>query len=104
MHDYDEDNDGKFPDEYYPCCFRDGSEIRPRTASSGAASATGRGVTGDRVIRFATAAVVCAVALSPRWSLTSTSPGWAGSTGRTARLLPLSVDSLILGASLARGA
>ncbi len=28
---------------YYPCCFRDGSEIRPRTASSGAASATGRG-------------------------------------------------------------
>ena len=28
---------------YYPCCFRDGSEIRPRTASSGAAPATGRG-------------------------------------------------------------
>ena len=28
---------------YYPCCFRDGSEIRPRTASSGAASATRRG-------------------------------------------------------------
>ena len=25
---------------YYPCCFRDRSEIRPRTASSGAASAT----------------------------------------------------------------
>ncbi len=104
MHDYDEDNDGKFPDEspvevryprskqeeqadrgtwpwlpgsiaeqcgpdqwyvcvevrelavlyadgrraprgtasrnlYYPCCFRDGAEIRPRTASSGAAPA-----------------------------------------------------------------
>ena len=28
---------------YYPCCFRDGSEIRPRTASNGAASATRRG-------------------------------------------------------------
>jgi hypothetical protein len=28
---------------YYRCCFRDGSEIRPRTASSGAASATRRG-------------------------------------------------------------
>jgi hypothetical protein len=27
----------------YPCCFRDGSEIRPRTASSDAASATRRG-------------------------------------------------------------
>ena len=27
-----------------PCCFRDGSEIRPRPASSGAASATRRGV------------------------------------------------------------
>src|SRR5271157_3208727 len=25
---------------YYPCCFRDGSEIRPRTASSRAAPAT----------------------------------------------------------------
>jgi len=28
---------------YYPCCFRNGSEIRPRTASSGAAPATRRG-------------------------------------------------------------
>jgi hypothetical protein len=28
---------------YYPCCFRDGSEIRPFTASSGAAPATRRG-------------------------------------------------------------
>ena len=27
----------------YPCWFRDGSEIRPRTASTGAASATRRG-------------------------------------------------------------
>ena len=25
---------------YYPCCFRDGPEIRPRTASSGATPAT----------------------------------------------------------------
>ena len=65
----DEDNNGKFPDEspvevrelavlrdgrraprgtasrnlYYPCCFRDSSEIRPRTASSGAAPAPRRG-------------------------------------------------------------
>ncbi len=28
---------------YYPCCFRDGSEILPRTASSGATSSTRRG-------------------------------------------------------------
>jgi hypothetical protein len=28
---------------YYPCCFRDSSEIRPRTVSSDAASATRRG-------------------------------------------------------------
>jgi hypothetical protein len=28
---------------YYPCCFRDGSEIRPRIVSSGATSATRRG-------------------------------------------------------------
>jgi hypothetical protein len=27
-------------DLYYPCCYRDGSEIRPRTASSSAAPAT----------------------------------------------------------------
>ena len=33
---------------YYPCCFRDGSEIRPRTASSGAASATRPGAGGNR--------------------------------------------------------
>jgi hypothetical protein len=67
---HDEDNDSRFPDEspvevrelavlrdgrraprgtasrnlYYPCCFRDSSEIRPRTASSGPAAATRRGV------------------------------------------------------------
>ena len=27
---------------YYPCCFRDGAEIRPRTTSSGPASGTRR--------------------------------------------------------------
>jgi hypothetical protein len=29
----------------YPCCFRDSSEIRPRSASSGPASGTRRGAT-----------------------------------------------------------
>ena len=33
---------------YYPCCSRDRSEIRPRTASSGAASATRPGAGGNR--------------------------------------------------------
>jgi hypothetical protein len=28
---------------YYPCCFRDGSEIRPRTTPSSAASGARRG-------------------------------------------------------------
>ena len=28
---------------YHPCCFRDSSEIRPRSSSSGSASATRRG-------------------------------------------------------------
>ena len=32
----------------YPCCFRDRSKIRPRTASSGAASATRPGAGGNR--------------------------------------------------------
>ena len=62
---HDQDNNGTFPDEspvevrelavlrdgrraprgtasrnlYYPCCFRDSSEIRPRPTSSGPASA-----------------------------------------------------------------
>jgi hypothetical protein len=31
-------------DLFFPCCFRDSSEIRPRTASSGPAAATRRGV------------------------------------------------------------
>jgi hypothetical protein len=33
---------------YYPCCFRGRSEVRPRTASSGAASATRPGAGGNR--------------------------------------------------------
>ena len=33
---------------YYPCCFRDSSEIRPRTASSDPAAATRRGWPGER--------------------------------------------------------
>jgi len=28
---------------YYPCCYRDGSEIRPRTTPGSAASGTRRG-------------------------------------------------------------
>ena len=31
-------------DLYYPCCFRDSSEIRPRLAATSAASSTRRGV------------------------------------------------------------
>jgi hypothetical protein len=60
-------------------------------------------VTGDRVIRFATAAVVCAVAgfaavgqLLAHLRLGRTH----GQDGAAARLLPLSVDGLILAASL----
>ena len=60
-------------------------------------------MSGDRVIRFTTAAVVCAVAsfaavvsYSHIYGL-----GWAhGQGGTAARLLPLSVDGLILAASL----
>lgn len=60
-------------------------------------------MTGDRVIRFATAAVVCAVAgfaavvsYSHIYGLGRTH----GQDGTAARLLPLSVDGLILAASL----
>jgi hypothetical protein len=60
-------------------------------------------VTGDRVIRLATAAVVCAVAsfaavvsYSHIYGLGRTH----GQDGTAARLLPLSVDGLILAASL----
>jgi hypothetical protein len=86
------------------------ASIRPRTASSGAASATGRGaarVSGDRVIRCATAAVVCAVAAFAAVVSYSHIYGLGrvhGQDGTAARLLPLSVDGLILAASLARGA
>ncbi len=60
-------------------------------------------MSGDRVIRFATAAVVCAVAAFA--AVVSYSHiyglGWAhGQDGTAARLLPLSVDGLILAASL----
>ena len=47
---------------YYPCCFWDSSEIRPRPASGGPAAARGGPVSGDRVIRLETAAAVCPVA------------------------------------------
>jgi hypothetical protein len=60
-------------------------------------------VNGDRVIRFATAAVVCAVAgfaavvsYSHIYGLGRTH----GQDGTAARLLPLSVDGLIVAASL----
>lgn len=60
-------------------------------------------MSGDRVIRLATAAVVCAVAAFA--AVVSYShiygPGRAhGQDGPAARLLPLSVDGLILAASL----
>jgi hypothetical protein len=60
-------------------------------------------VTGDRVIRFTTAAVVCAVAAFA--AVVSYSHIYSlgrdhGQDGTAARLLPLSVDGLILAASL----
>jgi hypothetical protein len=60
-------------------------------------------VNGDRVIRFATAAVVCAVAAFA--AVVSYSHIYRlgrahGQDGTAARLLPLSVDGLILAASL----
>jgi Protein of unknown function (DUF2637) len=60
-------------------------------------------VGGDRVIRFATAAVVCAVAAFAAVVSYSHIYGLGpehGQDGRAARLLPLSVDGLILAASL----
>jgi hypothetical protein len=60
-------------------------------------------VTGDRVIRFATAAVVCAVAGFAAVVSYSHIYGLGrshGQDGTAARLLPLSVDGLILAASL----
>jgi Protein of unknown function (DUF2637) len=60
-------------------------------------------VTGDRVIRFATAAVVCAVAAFAAVVSYSHIYGLGrahGQDGTAARLLPLSVDGLILAVSL----
>jgi hypothetical protein len=60
-------------------------------------------VTGDRVIRFTTAAVVCAVAAFAAVVSYSHIYGLGrahGQDGTAARLLPLSVDRLILAASL----
>ena len=62
-------------------------------------------MTGDRVIRFATAAVVCAVAAFAAVISYSHIYGLGrahGQDGAAARLLPLSVDGLILAASLVR--
>jgi hypothetical protein len=60
-------------------------------------------VNGDRVIRFLTAAVVCAVATFAAVVSYSHIYGLGrehGQDGTAARLLPLSVDGLILAASL----
>jgi hypothetical protein len=60
-------------------------------------------VSGDRVIRFATAAVVCAVAAFAAVVSYAHIYGLGqahGQDGTAARLLPLSVDGLILAASL----
>jgi Protein of unknown function (DUF2637) len=60
-------------------------------------------VSGDRVIRFATAAVVCAVAAFAAVVSYSHIYGLGrahGQDGTAARLLPLSVDGLIVAASL----
>ena len=60
-------------------------------------------MTGDRVIRFATAAVVCAVAAFAAVVSYSHIYGLGrahGQDGTAARLLPLSVDGLILAAFL----
>jgi hypothetical protein len=65
--------------------------------------ARGGPVTGDRVIRFTTAAVVCAVAAFAAVISYSHIYGLGrahGQDGTAARLLPLSVDGLILAASL----
>jgi hypothetical protein len=60
-------------------------------------------VSGDRVIRVTTAAVVCAVAAFAAAVSYSHIYGLGrghGEDGTAARLLPLSVDGLILAASL----
>jgi hypothetical protein len=90
---------------YYPCCFRDGAEIRPHRIQQCRLGDGARGgpVTGDRVIRCTTAAVVCAVAAFAAVVSYSHIYGLGrdhGQDGTAARLLPLSVDGLILAASL----
>jgi hypothetical protein len=68
-----------------------------------AGEARGGPVSGDRVIRLATAAVVCAVAGFAAVVSYSRIYGLGrahGQDGTAARLLPLSVDGLILAASL----
>jgi hypothetical protein len=70
---------------------------------SGGGAAWGEPVSGDRVIRFATAAVVCAVAAFAAVVSYSHIYGLGRAHGQdctTARLLPLSVHGLILAASL----
>ena len=91
---------------YYPCCFRDGSEIRAahRLQRCRLGDEAGGGpVSGDRVIRLATAAAVGAVAAFAAVVSYSHIYGLGrvhGQDGTAARLLPLSVDELILAASL----
>ncbi len=66
-------------------------------------AARGEPVSGDRVIRLATAAVVCAAAAFAAIVSYSHIYGLGrghGQDGTAARLLPLSVDGLILSASL----
>ena len=74
-----------------------------RIERPGGGAARGEPVSGDRVIRFATAAVVCAVAAFAAVVSYSHIYGLGrahGQDGTAARLLPLSVDGLILAASL----
>jgi hypothetical protein len=81
-----------------------GDQAAARIKRSGVGGA-GRGepVSGDRVIRFVTAAVVCAVAAFAAVISYSHIYGLGrvhGQDGTAVRLLPLSVDGLILAASL----
>jgi hypothetical protein len=85
-----------------------GDQAAHRVQQPGPGGAAGGGpvsgpVSGDRVIRFATAAVVCAVAGFAAVVSYSHIYGLGrahGQDGTAARLLPLSVDGLIVAASL----
>ena len=91
---------------YYPCCFRDSTEIRRRSA--GKAAAPGTRVTGrpsergqgdplrDCCRGLAVAGFAAVVSYSHIYALGRVH----GQDGAAARLLPLSVDGLILAASL----